>query len=1268
MKGMEDLEGYRIIKLLSNAPVFNVYEAIDVTTSTNVLIKCASQKFLSENEDMARILIKEHEMLRHFSKRNITAKSKIKEFDGNEYLIYQLDSFHPITEFIGSKNTDYSFIYSLAISLAQHLEAIHEKGYSHFNLAPENILIDTKTGKIKLINPCIFSRFDLVCNLLYISPEQTGKLNIEPDFRADFYSMGIILYQIVTGSHPISEVDAKSIYRQQITDRFPIADSLDITIPSAIAQIIHKLTSKQASNRYQNATSLKYDLIHGLNLLQISPHQTFNLGSLDYISNISYPNINIFFEKEKDEIISSIIHSDQDKITIINLSGTLSQGKNDFAKNILNSLDKGKIFNVIISALPSTTSLPFYSVSNILKETAYNLYNGELFSHQEVADFFYSLPNRHATSLLKLCPSISNLFNINISQKHETINDNSVLHSAIRQFIEFICLRTRPFVIYLENIELMDSSSMRLFIELMSDKKLKNVIVMHSTITSVSISKSVHNKDIVYKQFEIPRLSKRKITALFNRLFKTTEEQSSQTIDLIIKKTNGKVKQVYTLIKIFLEKRFIYFDNEHFIWIFNIENIKSYEIQCSYEMVITHSLDELKKETRNLLTECSLIGNIFDLRILQRTHGYNIQSLSVLFREIQHLEFIEPIERFSYLNNNNNPLLYKFKNTKIHKLFSENITSDNIQHSSEIFSAIIDICKHDETMFFFFEEFIKKNHTLLGEISSEDRSSMLNFYIHKADTYYYLKKYKEAEIVINYCVSLLTNEGWTALRHNTTKQIYFLAIKIAIQTFYFAKADQYFEIAKKYISEPTEKIPFYELQIDSIGTRGKHAEAFELIRELLQISKFYPKSPNSVFWKISAYSTRILFYNRLINNAFISSNHKNSKRRQTLSFINRQVFNLDNSLYKYTLYKILKDCVINGIDKNYVFPLLRHSWNLIQNPKTFEKGIKLSTILITLISQDEENYENELHFYLKHIFPFSNYKAQYNQSKIIEKYFLNGETTKAIEIAQIAFSLDFFKGVNLKRLSSDIKKTIGIVGDSTKKNELLSILDIIDNRTSLLTQFRGKNELDTTAPHTHTQITNSNTTIIWNNATLLLYFFLIGEYEKASICAQNVISSAESAEDTLPNCIAIFYDCLTSCESYKKQTLSQQRIINTTIKKRLQYFKILAKYNPDNFQHNYLLLEAENFILQRNIKKAIQSFSKAIEVSDQQNLYHMCGYAHRRLAYLYEQQNLKDKAINHYIKSFNYYKFWGTEIVANKIKFDHFSIFDELEIRIYKIS
>lgn len=1265
---MEDFDGILNIKHLSSNAIFEFYSGTDAVSCHEVLIKTTVRNFHERHENWPRILIKEHEIAKQFSRRNIIAKSIIKEGEHSEYLIYNTEYFKHLSDFTHQKNTDYAFIYKIAIQIAHHLEIMHAKNQGHFNLSPENILIDKETYKVKLLNICAFPKYELICNLQYIAPEQTGRLTLKIDLRADFYSLGVILYQLITGKHPISDIDSKSIYRRQITDRFPAADTVDVTIPTALSDIIHKLTAKQPVDRYQNATSLKYDLMQGLKLLKTSPQESFMIGSLDYISAIQFPKPNQFFEKEKDDIITTIKHIDANKITIINLSGTLSQGKNDFANDIIASLDEQKICNIQVSALEATKSIPYCTASNVLKEIAYYLYNNSLFEKTEIHDFFTNLPTQLALSIIKLCPSIGILFNINIEQKNDYISDVSVLFTAFRQFLNFICSKTRPLVIYVENVENIDSSSFKLFIHLMNEHKLNDVVIVHSTIKTVHLSKSINKDSVIFRQFEIPRLSKRKIYNLIFKTFKTDEQTSNQLVELLIEKTKGKIKQVYTLLHIFIDKGYILFDKENFVWIFDFEKIAAYRNPISYETVIDFNFNQINAKLRKLLIESASIGYIFDLRILQKTHGYNIRSLSVSFRDLLEYDLIEPLERYAFLNNNNNPIFYKFKNTKIQRYLESKISPDDKIHFGSLYSAIINTSLHDETYLSFYEEFIKEKQTMLSELSWEDMFEILQFYYTKASTFFYLRKFVDAEKHVNYCISLLKKEGWTLAQYYTARNIYLLGMKISAHTFYFSQSESYYQSAIKHISVMSDKIPFIELQIDSLIIQGKQKDAIRYINELFEIIKLSTSKKDSFLSKTAKFITLQLFYNKLFKNKITYNNNRNSLRRKTLSYTNTRLAKIDEQLYEFTLYKIIQDTIVNGIDHHYIFPLLFHSRRLILNPKTFAKGIKLSSLIIDLISSKDKEFEDELHFYYRHILPYTNHIQELNHNDILRHYLSNGENTKALEIAQVLFCLNFFKGINLKLLSLEIKKMIEEIGKVSKKSELLSIVSILDTRIKSLTQIRKKVDPLHNAEIQKHDFNSNNLTVSWDNITLLVYFFLNGEFEKAQISANNVLSNAELTEDKLPYCIAQFYDSLISCETYAKMTSNEQQTATETLQNRILFFKELSKFNPDNFNHNYLILEAEMYRMKGNNEKAIFFYNKSIECCDTANLHHMSGYTHKRLASLYQTMKMNDKAMNHVIKSYNYYKFWGTETIANKIKFEHFSMFDDLEIRIYNIS
>src|SRR5262249_27410803 len=96
--------------------------------------------------------------------------------------------------------------------------------------------------------------------LSYVSPEQTGRMNRTVDYRTDFYSLGVTLYELLTGTKPFSSSDPIEIIHSHIAATPPEPAEVKAEIPSAISEIVVKLLSKDAEQRYQSALGLKEDL------------------------------------------------------------------------------------------------------------------------------------------------------------------------------------------------------------------------------------------------------------------------------------------------------------------------------------------------------------------------------------------------------------------------------------------------------------------------------------------------------------------------------------------------------------------------------------------------------------------------------------------------------------------------------------------------------------------------------------------------------------------------------------------------------------------------------------------------------------------------------------------------------------------------------------------------------------------------------------------------------------------------------------------------
>ena len=159
----------------------------------------------------------------------------------------------------------------VAIGITAALGRLHQRGLFHRDIKPANVFVNTSTGEAWLSGFGLASRLPrerqtpeppetIAGTLAYMAPEQTGRTNRSIDSRSDLYSLGVTLYQLLTGSLPFTASDPMVWVHCHIARRpVPPSERLD-NIPIAVSQIIMRLLAKTAEERYQTATGLESDL------------------------------------------------------------------------------------------------------------------------------------------------------------------------------------------------------------------------------------------------------------------------------------------------------------------------------------------------------------------------------------------------------------------------------------------------------------------------------------------------------------------------------------------------------------------------------------------------------------------------------------------------------------------------------------------------------------------------------------------------------------------------------------------------------------------------------------------------------------------------------------------------------------------------------------------------------------------------------------------------------------------------------------------------
>jgi serine/threonine protein kinase len=159
----------------------------------------------------------------------------------------------------------------VAISLSAAIDSLHQRGLIHKDIKPANVLVDSIVAQCWLTGFLVASRLPrerqapevpefIAGTLAYMAPEQTGRMNRSIDSRCDLYSLGVTLYEMLTGRLPFTATDPMEWVHCHIARQPTPPVKLSNNFPATVSAIIMKLLAKTAEERYQTASGVESDL------------------------------------------------------------------------------------------------------------------------------------------------------------------------------------------------------------------------------------------------------------------------------------------------------------------------------------------------------------------------------------------------------------------------------------------------------------------------------------------------------------------------------------------------------------------------------------------------------------------------------------------------------------------------------------------------------------------------------------------------------------------------------------------------------------------------------------------------------------------------------------------------------------------------------------------------------------------------------------------------------------------------------------------------
>nr|WP_297704618.1 Stk1 family PASTA domain-containing Ser/Thr kinase [uncultured Butyrivibrio sp.] len=273
--GMVIGDRYEVLEKIGTGGMSDVYKAKDHKLNRLVAVKVLKQEF-SENENFVSKFRVEAQSTAGLMHPNIVNVYDVGDEDGINYIVMELVDGITLKKYIEKKSRlSVKEAVSIAIQVAMGLEAAHNNNIIHRDIKPQNIMI-SKEGKVKVTDFGIAKAAtsntitsNVMGSVHYTSPEQArGGYS---DAKSDIYSLGITLFEMLTGRVPFNGDTTVAIAIKHIQEDLPTPADYNDDIPISVEKIVLKCCQKSPDRRYQSAAELIADLKKSL----ITPDKDF---------------------------------------------------------------------------------------------------------------------------------------------------------------------------------------------------------------------------------------------------------------------------------------------------------------------------------------------------------------------------------------------------------------------------------------------------------------------------------------------------------------------------------------------------------------------------------------------------------------------------------------------------------------------------------------------------------------------------------------------------------------------------------------------------------------------------------------------------------------------------------------------------------------------------------------------------------------------------------------------------------------------------------
>ncbi|OKH46950.1 serine/threonine protein kinase [Calothrix sp. HK-06] len=1272
------IPGYKIKERIYTRDKTVVYRAKRTTDEESVIIKTLSTDY-PRIRDIAQIK-QEYTISQSLNHRGIVKCLDLIHYNHGIALILEDFGGKSLEEFMSDCKINLRLFLHIAIQIVEAIGYLHQSNIIHKDIKPENLIINLeKVVKITDFGIATYldSEIEKVNNinvfegtLAYISPEQTGRMNRNIDYRTDFYSLGITFYELLTQQLPYSTLDSIELIHCHIA-RIPQAPhQVNPAIPVVVSNIVMKLIAKTAEERYQSAWGIKADLETCLHQLTTTEYiNNFPLATQDFSDRFQITQKLYGRENDIATLMSAFERVSQGQTEMMLVAGYSGIGKSALVSEIHKPIIRQRGYFISGKFDQFKRNIPYSVLIQAFQDLIRQLLTEDASTLAAIKGKIYEEVGNNGQIIIDVIPEVELIIGKQAPLSVlEPIESQNRFNRVFKQFINVFTKKEHPLVLFLDDLQWADTASLNLLKLLIVDDNQYLLVIgayrdnevnaTHPLMVTLDEISQYSNK---INTITLYPLNVNNIIELVADTLHELQEQVKPLAELLKAKTNGNPFFLNQLFKSLYQDKLLTFNlssnakNGSSRWQWNIEQIQATEITDNVVDLMISKIQKLDTSTQNILKLGACIGNQFDFNTLAIVYAQSFRETADCLWNALESGLILPLSNAykipQFLDNIDNltnlTISYKFLHDRVQQAAYALIPDANkkevhLQIGRQLLNNTQ--AEIEENIF----EIV--NHLNIGTdliLSEVEKYQLVNLNLIAGQKAKASTAYSVAAKYLQVALSLLAPSSWNS-HYNLTYSVYFAAIEVEYLTTNYLGSKALIDITIAQSKTVLEKAAIYKQKIHFYTSQGNLTAAIDAGLEALEIlgnpiptqieqlrallsfeTHQIAALINLPLMKDAIKTVVIEILVTLIPPVYFSKPELLAPIILSLVSLSVNYGNTAESAYGYCLYGLLLCGMFNDFDAGYQFRCL--SLKVVEKFPHHPITCQVHKVFASHIQPWKEPLRNSATNFMVAVqsgLETGNFEyLSYGSSEYCFYLFFRGQNLDIVNQ----------KSSGYEELLGNLKQELGSFYIRIGRQAVLNLMGNSSNPKVLTGE-----SFDEATMLPAIVKANYKMLIFCYYLFKLILAYLFQDYKQAienATCARlqldGVVGTIFVAEYNFYYSLALLAQCneinKTQQEDYISQVIANQEVMQNW-----------AKHAPTNYQHKYDLVEAEKARVLGEIA-AIDFYDKAIDGAKDQEYLHEEALAYELTAKFYLAIK-KEKIAWVYITDAHYcYLRWGAK-------------------------